>query len=249
MSRRFFYGTGFGNLVRKSPFMKKLFLTLSLFSAIAIGSTVSAQASAGIFYISFRMDEELMNDLTVSFNERKFLSGYSEKPVFPEELIDSVRMNIERTVSAMIDAEAKCIYKQNKKGNDITTLGMNGELEAMPVDTRKNAMNNHERNYYVRVDVNITGRGGMAITLPDGKRSRLKPAISLTITAFDEVGNKFYDKTTKLKEFGVLKSKEETSSDGSVTVRKAEILYPEDVYQMLVQVSTAFIAEHSWIEE
>ncbi len=228
--------------------MKKLHQTLLLFALIFVVN-VSAQTTASIFYISFRMDEELTNDLSISFNDRKFLSGYSEKPIFPEALIDSVKLTIEQTVSEILKAEARCVYKQNKKGENITTIGMGGELEGMPVDTKKNAMNSHESNYYVRVDVNVMGRGGMAVTLPDGKRSRLKPVISLTITAFDELGNKFYDETTKLKEFGTLKSKEETSSDGSVTVRKAEILFPEDIYAMLEMVSSSFIAEHSWIEE
>lgn len=239
----YFLGIEFVNWNSKRTTMKNL--SIILFSLVTlISAQIYAQSSAGIFYISFRMDEELMNDLSVSFNDRNFLSGYSEKPAFPESLIDSVKLSIESTVSEALKSKAACIYKLNKKGNNVTTLGMNGELEGMPVDTKKNAMKMNEKNYYVRVDINVTGKGGVSVTLPDGKRSKLKPAISLNISAFDELGNKVYDEKSKLSEFGVLKAREDSSADGSVTVRKAEILYPEDIYQMLNQVSAQFLLEH-----
>ena len=210
--------------------MKKIAL---LFIALFTVGLSFSQDDASIFYISFRMDEDLTNDLEVSFNERQFMSGYSEKPVFPENLIDSVKLIIERAVSSGLNAKAVCIYKLNKKGEPISTLGMGGELEGMPVNTKKKAILQSESAYYVRVDVNIIGRGGVSVGLPDGKRSRLKPAITFSVSAFDKNGKNVFKKSIKVKEFGVLKSKEVTSTDGSVSVRKAEILYPEDIIAML----------------
>ncbi|MDX1650943.1 MAG: hypothetical protein R3277_00510 [Brumimicrobium sp.] len=201
---------------------------------------VSQTSKAGIFYISFRIQDELREDLKVVFNERKFLSGFSSQPIFPEELIDSIKSDIESSVSRAIDAEAECIYKTNRKGDTVFTLGVGEELEGMPVDRKGNAISEHDKDLYVRVDVYITSKGGMSVELPDGKRSRLKPAINYVITAYDKAGKKVYKEKVKVKDFGVLKARERDSANGKRTVRKAEILYPEDIYEMLKVAITKF---------
>ena len=50
-----------------------------------------------------------------------------------------------------------------------------------------------------------------------------------------------FSEKLKVKEFGRLRTREVTSRDGRVTVRKSEILYPEDVYEMLLVVGGQYI--------
>ena len=57
---------------------------------------------AGIHYIMFKMDEELMSDISISVNDRNFLNGYSESPVFPMSLIDSVKEYLEYVTEEVI---------------------------------------------------------------------------------------------------------------------------------------------------
>lgn len=198
------------------------------------------EKTAGIYYISFRMDEELVNEIEVSYNERKVLTGYSEKTAFPQALIDSIKISIEDAVSTVLTSDVSCVYKLNRKGDTITTLGMGGELENMPVDKKKSAMELHDVDQYVRVDINYQATGGTKIDLPDGKRSKVKPMLTFSVKAFDKEGNKTFDESVKLKEFAPLHSIERTTADGEITTRKSEVLYPEDIYQMLQQAIELF---------
>ena len=197
---------------------------------------------AGIHYIMFKMDEELMSDISISVNDRNFLNGYSESPVFPMSLIDSVKEYLEYVTEEVIGVPTECVYKVNRRGKEVTSLGMNGELEGMPVDLLKAARNRHsDLDYFVRIDVNITGRGGKWTINPKDVRFKLKPTITLKITQFDSEGKVMFSDKLKVKEFGRLRTREVTSRDGQVTVRKSEILYPEDVYEMLLVVGGQYI--------
>ena len=197
---------------------------------------------AGIHYIMFKMDEELMSDISISVNDRNFLNGYSESPIFPMSLIDSVKEYLEYVTEEVIGVPTECVYKVNRRGKEVTSLGMNGELEGMPVDLLKAARKRHsDLDYFVRIDVNITGRGGKWTINPKDVRFKLKPTITLKITQFDSEGKVMFSDKLKVKEFGRLRTREVTSRDGRVTVRKSEILYPEDVYEMLLVVGGQYI--------
>lgn len=197
---------------------------------------------AGIHYIMFKMDEELMSDISISVNDRNFLNGYSESPIFPMSLIDSVKEYLEYVTEEVIGVPTECVYKVNRRGKEVTSLGMNGELEGMPVDLLKAARKRHsDLDYFVRIDVNITGRGGKWTINPKDVRFKLKPTITLKITQFDSEGKVMFSEKLKVKEFGRLRTREVTSRDGRVTVRKSEILYPEDVYEMLLVVGGQYI--------
>ena len=223
------------------------YIVSALLLLFVMMSTTPAMAQedgeeAGIHYIMFKMDEELMSDISISVNDRNFLNGYSESPVFPMSLIDSVKEYLEYVTEEVIGVPTECVYKVNRRGKEVTSLGMNGELEGMPVDLLKAARNRHiDLDYFVRIDVNITGRGGKWTINPKDVRFKLKPTITLKITQFDSEGKVMFSEKLKVKEFGRLRTREVTSRDGRVTVRKSEILYPEDVYEMLLVVGGQYI--------
>ena len=161
---------------------------LLLFATILVTPVMAQEdgEKAGIHYIMFKMDEELMSDISISVNDRNFLNGYSESPVFPMSLVDSVKEYLEHVAEEVLGVPAECVYKVNRRGKEVTSLGMNGELEGMPVDLLKAARNRHsDLDYFVRIDVNITGRGGKWIINPKDVRFKLKPTITLKITQFD----------------------------------------------------------------
>ena len=195
---------------------------------------LSAQKSAGIYYISFRLDELLTNDVKVTFNDRKFFSAYSESPIFPEELVDSIKVAIERKMSEKLDAKVICVYRMNKNNKAITTNGLAGELEGMPVNSKGAALKSNEKEIYVRFNVIIKSSGGLTVTLGNNSRSKYKPMVFMQAAAYDAGGKKIFAQKKSVKDFGKLRSIENTSADGSVTVRKSEILYPEDIYQIFL---------------
>lgn len=221
--------------------MKKLYLTFILF----ISCLSFSQESAGIYYISFRVDDELRNELEATHKERKFFSSYSEQAHFPEELINEMKDSIQASVSKVLNVNAECVYALNRKGDTIYTLGMNGELEGMPVQTKGKAIKTHNKTHYVRVDVSIVSSGGVAVELPNGTRSRLKPMITYTITSFNGDGKRTFKEKVKLKDFGVLKSIERDSGNGNWRVKESDVLHPEDIYQMFLLAMRSFNGEYA----
>jgi len=217
--------------------MKNFILFLSFF---ILTNLALSQQKGGIYYISFRLDELLTNDVKVTFNDNKFFSSYSEAPIFPEGLVDSIKIAIEDKMSEKLNANVNCIYSKNKNGKTITTIGLAGELEGMPVNSKSAAIKSNERDIYIRFDVNITSSGGYTITLANNSKSKYRPKLSIRAVAFDSSGKKIFSAKKTTKDFGKLRSKERTSADGSVTVRKAQILYPEDIYLMFTQALGQF---------
>lgn len=218
----------------------RFLLTLTLFiSIISFG-----QKEAGIFYISFQVDEDLRNELEASHKERNFLSGYSERPHFPEELIDEMKDTIAHSVGKVLSADAECIYKKNRKGDTVYTIGLGDELEGMPVDRKKKAIEASPKDVYVRVDIYIRSSGGVSVGLPNGTKSRLKPMIKYVLKAYNKDGKKIYKEKVKVKDFGVLKSTERDSNNGQWRVKESEILHPEDVYSMLLKAIDKFEEEN-----
>ena len=200
---------------------------------------------AGIFFISFNMDEDLMNDITVTVNDRAFLNSFSEAPIFPEAIIDSIKILFEDVTEKVLGTPSSCVYKTNKKGKQVVTLGMNGDLEGMPVDLLKSARKQHkDLDYFVRININITGRGGSWTVNPRDVKFKLRPTVTMRMTQYDKAGKTLFSERLKVKEFGKLKSRKITSSDDRISVRKSEILYPEDVYEMLLAVTREFIINY-----
>ena len=221
--------------------MKKSIL-LTLFSIVfSIGL---AQKDAGIFYISLNIDEDLRTELKATHKDRKFFNGYSESPHFPGELIDRIKDSITSSVERVLNVDAECIYKLNRKGDTVYTFGMGDELEGMPVDRKNSAIESHNKDLYVRLNIWIKSSGGASVGLPNGVKSKLKPMIVYSLVAFNNEGEKIYKEKVKLKDFGVLKSIERDSDNGNWRVKESEVLQPEDVYAMLIKAIEAFEKEH-----
>lgn len=216
-----------------------------ILTALLLVSTVSiAQQEAGIFNISFQVDEELRNELEASHKERNFLSGYSERPHFPEALINEMKDTIAHSVGKVLNANAECVYKINRKGDTVYTIGLGDELEGMPVDRKNKAIESHDKDLYVRVDVYIRSSGGVSVGLPNGTKSRLKPMIKYVVKVYNKEGKKVFKEKTKIKNFGVLKSTERDSENGEWRVKESEILHPEDIYAMLLKAIEQFEEEN-----
>ena len=115
----------------------------------------------------------------------------------------------------------------------------------MPVDLLKSARKQHkDLDYFIRINISITGRGGSWTVNPRDVKFKLRPTVTMRLTQYDKAGKTLFSERLKVKEFGKLKSRKITSSDDRVTVRKSEILYPEDVYEMLLAVTREFIINY-----
>lgn len=185
--------------------------------------------TGGLYHLYFQMSDELTTEYEVSTNKRIFLNSFSQSAIFPDNLLDSVRFLAEQMTSERLEADVSCIYKTSKKGKTITTVGANDELEGMPMNTFKNAVNaNHD--YYVRLDIQMNA-GGRSITLANNKKSTFKPVVTAIIKVYDSNKEVIWKNRVTLKDFSELRSRTKFYSNG-VSITRSETLEPEDIYRI-----------------
>ena len=224
------------------PIHMKVLATALLLLPLLHGATEAraqdpATPGAGIYWLYVHMAPELTTEYSVEVTDRKVLSGYSESAIFPDALLDSVRATAEALCAAKLGMPVDCIYKLNKKGEPITTVGANNELEGMPTNTFKGAVASAARQRYIRIDV-MMNTGGKAIVLGPDTYSRIKPIVTATITVSDADGKEVFKHKVTLKDLSELRSVARTRGNRIVTT--SETLGPEDIYliyeQALVQL-------------
>ena len=197
-----------------------------------------ATQDAGIYWLYVHMAPELTTEYAVEVTDRKVLSGYSESAIFPDALLDSVRVTAEALCAAKLGMKVDCIYKLNKKGERITTVGANNELERMPSNTFKGAVASAARHRYIRIDV-MMSTGGKAIVLGPDTYSKIKPIVTATIKVDDAAGNEVFKNKVTLKDLSDLRSVERTR--GNLVVTRSETLGPEDIFMIYEQALTQLL--------
>ncbi len=209
-----------------------LLIAFAASAGTALAQEAAAGPRAGIYWIYVHMAPALTTEYSAEVTDRKVMNRYSESAIFPDALLDSVRVTAETLCSAKLGMPVECIYKLNKKGAPITTVGANNELEGMPVNTLKGAMAGATYDRYVRIDV-IMNTGGRAIRLGPDKFSRIKPIVTATIRVADAQGNEVFKNKVTLKDLSALRSVERTR--GNVIRTHSETLGPEDIFLIYEQ--------------
>jgi len=212
--------------------------TLYLFNLIGLllfgGNSLNAQnedngKKGGIYLLHVYMTDDLTTEYKKTNNSRTFLNGYSESAIFPDNLLDSIKARAELFCSEKLKADVKCIYKMSKKGKQVTSVGANGEIEGMPVNTFKNAVSSADLDYYIKLDI-MMHPGGKAIILNNGRESIIKPVVDGYIKVFDKAKNVVWKSKASLNDFSTLRSVH--STDGDITITQSETLGPEDIFMI-----------------
>ena len=213
----------------KTPYIFSL-IGLLLFGGNSLNAQNDANSKKGGIYLLYvHMSDDLTTEYKKTNNSRTFLNGYSESAIFPDNLLDSVKVRAEMFCSEKLQADVTCIYKMSKKGKQVTSIGANGEIEGMPANTFKNAVANSDLDYYVRLSI-MMHPGGKAIMLNNGKESIIRPVVDGYIKVFDEAKNVVWKNSATLKDFSTLRST--SSTDGDITVTVSETLGPEDIFMI-----------------
>ena len=190
-----------------------------------------AQNTAGIYKIRFIIDQDLTNEFRVKVAGETTPDRFNLTRTFPNNLIDSIHNVITKTVSKELSANATVFYKKNRKGQDIKSYGSSTSLEGMPRNRLKKAILAEEKDYYVRVKINFSARGGIGSSFFGTTVTNIRPVVTIKIAAFDVEKKRVYSKKVSVKDFSRLRAVENTI--GSVSVRRSEVISPVEIYQML----------------
>tara|TARA_Y100000589_G_scaffold290734_1_gene293624 strand:- start:1794 stop:2453 length:660 start_codon:yes stop_codon:yes gene_type:complete len=207
--------------------IQKQFFTL-LFCSIFLFLNAQNEKS-GIFKIYIHIEPELVTEINKKYTDRKFLSEVSTSAVFPENLLDSIKVISELSLSSKFNSEVECIYKKSKKGKVLSTIGANGELEGMPVNTLKNAILTNDKDQYISISAYITSGGKKAVLDPKWN-SKVKPMIKVFVKVQDVDKKVIWKKDAVLQDFSELRSASRTR--GTIVRTKRETLSPEDIFIM-----------------
>jgi hypothetical protein len=214
-------------------------LLFGLFVSFLVTVSISAQNTAGIYKITFNIDQDLVNEVRVRVaGETTTPDRFTLSRTFPNHLIDSIKTVITNVVSKQIGADAKIVYKKNRRGQDITSFGTASQLQGMPRNLLKKAVLADEKDYYVKVRVNYSARGGASMPVFGTSVSQVRPVVTIRIKAYDVERKKMYDKKVRVRDFTRLRAIENTI--GNVTVRRSQVLSPNDIYLMLIRTIEEF---------
>mgnify|MGYP000940589486 CR=1 FL=1 len=211
----------------KCTILKPLLIITLLFYAFA----ASAQSGA-VYSFIFNVDSELTDFIKVERNNRKWFSEFSESEIFPEELIDSIKINTEKAFTDKLQMPVKMCFHIDKRGRIYDSGGTGGRLEGLPSNTFKGAkVDCPENNRYIRYQVQMYNGGSTSVTFGNSK-TKTKPNLRITAVVFDENKNKVWKKKIEINDFANLRSIKRNYGDFDVT--KSEVLSPADIYTIYI---------------
>ena len=157
-----------------------------------------------------------------------------------DENIDSIKAVITRTVSSELNTKSECVYRKNKRGRDIKSFDGGNVVRGMPLSSKRQAIHEFDKDYYVQVRVSYSIASGVNLVNPILGTSRYRPLVYIQIIAFNAEKKRVYTKNVSVRDFDKLQSFQYTVN--GVTVRNAEVLQPQQIYEMLVRSLQELIA-------
>ncbi len=218
----------------QSEAVMKILYTICLISLFFPGGNIlNAQEEnnvkkAGIYLLNITLEDEFIEEYVASNRNRGSTKGYSISTILPDSLIKKIKTLAIELFQDKLKADVECIYKQNKKGEQVSTVGW-GHVEGMPTNTYKGALTSSDMDYYVKIDV-LMQTGGEPVFLGRGLYSKIDPRVIGNIKVFDRVKNEVFTNKVSLKNFSKLRS--DLISQGEFNKVYSEVLGPMDLYMI-----------------
>jgi len=182
---------------------KQMKYALNTFLFLLVMLTASAQKTGQIYYMQVAVEDELVENFSMSKEDGTFFTEYSERDEFPQDLADSVKKATAHFLSQSLNADVSAFYpKDNKPG--VTFFGVDGYIPGLPKTNFKKASESTNSDYYIKIVGDINS-GNIRLNLgTDDRFKKYKPRIKLTVKVYDKNKNKVWKKKIKLKKFGKL---------------------------------------------
>lgn len=177
--------------------MKKLIIFLCLAS-----SAISINAQTGVIYnLTFRIDPELITQSKIQNQDHQILN-ISTVEEMPKSLSDTIIVMSEKVVGERLNANLTSIIPEEK-----FIMGAIPEhLMYLPSNSYKKALKYGEFDYYININCYVQASGGVSVTLANNTYSKVKPKVTLIITAYDKNKKKVKKAKITLKDFEKLRS-------------------------------------------
>ena len=190
---------------------------------------LSAQSkTAGIYKLDINFDGEFIEDYYAN-NKKGSTKGYSISILLPDTLIEAIKTLAEDLSEKKLKADVECIYKKNRKGETVTTVGW-GRVEVMPTNSFKGAVSETDLGNFININILIQ-TGGESIFLGRGYYSKLEPWVIASVKVLDRGKNEVYENKISIKDFSTIKS--EMIKKGGFAETYSEVLGPVELYLII----------------
>jgi hypothetical protein len=191
-----------------------------------------SQKRVGVFYAGLRVDAVIMNDLLSVNPPNGVTNRYTKKALFPQYILDSLHAQVLNFASLITKGKAEYIYKITEGDTVFTFTG--GEIEGFPRNSKKGALPSN-CDEYLDIRFNILSMGGSEIRLPNGKQSRLKPSLRVTINRLDKMGVQLNKYVFNFTDFQWKQGTKKTIFVKGVVDRRQAVLHPEELYVLIMK--------------
>lgn len=183
--------------------MKKTLAVLAIYASILIVAPATLRAQSGvIFNFAFRIDNELITQTKAQNKDYKILNLATVEDM-PKETSDTILLVSEVYLNKLLNVVVSSMVPEEK----LVMGALPEHLMYLPANTLNKAIKNGDHQYYININCHIAASGGTRIIFGTNSYSRVKPKVTLSITASNKNKTVVYKKEVVVKDFEKLRSR------------------------------------------
>ncbi|TNF50617.1 MAG: hypothetical protein EP305_00035 [Bacteroidetes bacterium] len=197
-----------------------------------------AQGTAGIYKVKWFVDKRLTNRFVVENSGGGMGNMGLNRLEIPENLYDSVLMEIKSIVEKELQTDAMFIYSLNGNGKQLRTNATAERVGGLPRGTKRKAMKTEYQEYYVKFKIYVGLNKTFGIGNEFASYNRLKPYVRVKMKAYGIDHRVKFRKRKRTGGFDSISSFE--YNVGGVQVTNTNALPIDQVVEMVMTGLTNF---------
>jgi|GEM_PF-1120746 hypothetical protein len=143
-----------------------------------------AQGNAGIYKVKWFVDKRLTNRFVFENTDGVIRNNGLNRLEIPENLYDSVLLEIKNIVEKELQTDAMFIYSLNGKGKQLRTNATSERVGGLPRGSKRKAMKTEYKEYYVKFKIHVGLNKTFGIGNEFASYNRLKPYVRVKMKAY-----------------------------------------------------------------
>lgn len=143
-----------------------------------------AQGNAGIYKVKWLVDKRLTNRFVFENTDGIIRNNGLNRLEIPENLYDSVLLEVKNIVEKELQTDAMYIYSLNGKGKQLRTTATAERVGGLPRGSKRKAMKTEYQEYYVKFKIYVGLNKSFGIGNEIASYNLLKPFVRVKMKAY-----------------------------------------------------------------